>query len=275
MDISNLLTQVLNSRISALMLNDMTVANTEDRSVPYSTRLAFDSRMRSDAGQFNQSSQNMRDAAAMVEVAQSGVTAIKNELSGMYKLLSEMAGSTELSAEQYESYSLSLKQQAEIAVGLANGVEFNGMTLLNGTAGMNSDGTVVLQAGGNQMDQVFYNLVNSDIAGNEVLGNDGSMNLTNLIDKTTITSIEEAEKFHAEMTTYIDRLGGMEADYSYDIKSLNSLAVLFDNQADIYNNTVQYRSEGNGSSSAATNNNNILSEILLAGLSGNIVSGNA
>ncbi len=275
MDISSLLSQVLDSRIATLMLQDMSTPRTEDRSAPGSTRWAFDSRMESDARQFAQSSQNMRDAVGMVEVAQSGVTSIKHQLSEMHSIVAEMAGVTEMSAEQYAAYSSSLAQQAQVIAQTANGIEFNGMKLLNGTAGMNGDGTVVLQAGGDSMDQVFTNLMNNGLGTDVLSTTDGSMNLSALEAQTNITSQAEAETFLANLQTYMERLGGIEADYSYDIKALDSLSVLFDNRADIFENTIQYRSDGNGSETASNDEiSSYLSEILMGNVNGNIFSGN-
>ncbi len=274
MDMTSLLSQVMESRIASMMYSELSANERVVRDAPYSTRLAFDSRMRSDASQLNQSSQNMLDAANMVTAAQSGVTGIKNQMIEMFDIVQNMVVKDNLTAEEYNNYSQMLQNQIDVMTNTANGTTFNGMSLLNGTAGMKGDGTVVLQAGGLPMDQVFFNLLNTDL-GTEVVGVDGSMNLSALSDKINITSVDEAIAFSDALEGYITRLGSMESDYSFDIKSLNSLSTLYQGQADTFENTIQYREEGNGSNSASSEIISSYMQELLAGSgNGSIFSGN-
>lgn len=240
LDLNALLSQVMESKIASIMYQNMQTSAPR-RYRPDSTRLAFDNQMRADSGMFRQSTQNMKDAMAMVEVAQSGVTAIKNHLGQMHKMATEMATYDGMNEAQYENYSNMLKEQANLIVGLAENIEFNGMKLLNGTAGMNNDGTVVLSAGGNPMNQVFTNMLNAN--SDSVLADDGSMNLNLLKDELNITSKEEAAALVEKLNSYTDRMLGLEGDYSYDIKALENLSVLFENRADIFENAIQYKNE--------------------------------
>ncbi len=240
MDMTALLSQVLESKLSGLMYQNM--APTQGRRyVPSSTRRAFDSQMRGDAGQFRQSAQNMRDAMSMVTTAQTGVTSIKAQLTEMHKMATELA-TLDLSDEQYKAYSSALKEQSTIITGLANNLEFNGIPLLNGKGGMNGDGTVVLQGGGNAMNQEFTNLLSVKDP-EQVLNADGSMNFNALERETSVTDKAEAQALVNNLDSYIQRLDGIEANYSFDIKSFENLSVMYENNADIFENTIQYKQE--------------------------------
>lgn len=238
MDMTALMSQVMESQLAGIMYRNMPAAQ-PSRYLPSSTRRSFDSQMQADAGTFRQSSQNMKDAMAMVTVAQSGVTTIKNQLTEMYGIATEMATLDNISDEQYASYSRILKEQTDLVTSLAENIEFNGMKLLDGSAGMEGDGVVVLSAGGNPMDQELINLLNGD--SDEVLSADGTMNLNALGEEVTIANKDEAQILVDNLNNYISRLSGIEGNYSYDIKSLDNLSVLFENKADIFEGAIQYK----------------------------------
>ena len=274
MDMTALLSQVMESKIAGLMYKSMG-SQQPRRYVPDSTRRAFDSQMRGEAGVFRQSSQNMRDAMGMVTVAQSGVTAIKHHLTEMHKLATEMATDDNMSAAQYTQYSAMLKEQSDIITSLAKNLDFNGMKLMDGTAGMAADGTVVLQAGGSPMDQVFTNLLNGDGTG-AVLGPGDSMDLAAIAGETTITDKAGAAAFVDSLNTYIDRVGTIEASYSYDIKALENLSVLFENRADIFEGTIQYPNEEEtppAPEPRSTSSADVLAQFLASSQNGSIFSG--
>jgi len=273
MDMTALLSQVMESKIAGLMYQNMENTQHPRRYVPDSTRRAFDSKMRADAGVFRQSSQNMTDAMGMVSVAQSGVTTIKHHLTEMHRIATEMASFDNLTPEQYEQYSKMLKEQSDLITGMAGNLEFNGMKLLNGTAGMNDDGVVVLQAGGNPMNQVFDNLLNGDGTG-AVMGANGTMDLAALAGETAITDQAGARDFIENLNSYIDRVGSIEANYSFDIKALENLSVLYENKADIFENTIQYKQEEeNPQEEGNVNSASYLEQLLANSRSGTIFSG--
>ena len=269
MDMTNLLSQVMESKIAGLMYQNMASTH-QPRRVVDSTRRAFDSQMRGDAGVFRQSSQNMKDAMGMVSIAQSGVTTIKHHLTEMHKLATEMATDDDMTAEQYTQYSKMLKEQSDLITSLAKNLDFNGMKLMDGSAGMAGDGTVVLQAGGSPMDQVFTNLLNGAAGG--VMGADGSMNLAALAGETTITNRTEAAALVENLNKYIDRTGALEADYSYDIKALENLSTLFENRADIFEDTIQYKEEEESPQPEpkASSSPSLLEQLLASGQNGSI-----
>lgn len=268
MDMTSLLSQVMESRIAGLMYQNMQKTQRVDRSVPDSTRRAFDSKMESDAGVFRQSSQNMKDAMSMVSIAQSGVTTIKHHLTEMFKIATEMTEFDNMSDEQYRASSKMLKEQSDLIVSLAKNIEFNGMNLLDGSAGMNGDGTVVLQAGGSPMEQVFTNLLDG---GTSVMNNSGSMNLELLEPDTNITNQTEARELVEKLNTYIQRINTIEADYSFDIKALENLSVLFENKADIFENTIQYKESDDGTEQVTSAD--YLAQLMAGNSNGSIFSG--
>ncbi len=261
-DMTSLLSAVYESKLATSMYNKMESTVYTNRSVKDSTRRAFDSAMRADAAMYNQASRNMSDAMAMVEVAQSGTTAAKQYLNDMYKVATEAATLSGMSSDQYASYSASLNELAGLIVGLAENTSFNGMDLLNGTAGMNSDGTVVLQGGNSQIDQAFNNLIDSDLT--EVMGANGNMNFNLLKDEATITDQSSAAAFAANLEKYIERLEMVEANYSYDIKGLENLSLLYEDRASILENTIQYKTLEEEESSTPSTSSFYLNDILNA-----------
>lgn len=276
MDIESLLTQAMESQLSSQIYTSMASSSRESTYNSDTTRMAFDSQMRSNSAMYSVSAQNMTDAASMVTVAQTGVTTIKYQMNEMYNLATEMATLDGLTEEQYASYASQLTSQLEYIMQVANETEFNGMSLLNGTAGMNEDGTVVLSAGGNAMDQDFANLVNTDLGDNVVVGTDGSMNLAaiqtqidNLAGMSSTDAKAYSEQLMTNLETYIQRLEGIEAQYSYDIQSLTSLAVMYEDSAAIMENTIVTDTDTTTEISSA----DLLMSLLASQSSGSIVSG--
>ncbi len=267
-DMTSLLSAVYQSKLATTMYSKMESSIQTSQARPETTRMAFDSQMRSDAAVYRQASQNMTDAKAMVEVAQTGVTGIKQYLNDMYEIATEAATLSGLSSEQYQSYSQSLNEMAGLAAGMTSNISFNGMSLLNGTAGMNSDGVVVLQGGDSQIDQDFTNLADSSLT--SVLGANGSMNLNLLAGETTITDQASAQKLADDLESYIQRLEGLEANYSYDIKGLENLSLLYEDRASTFENTIQYQEAQAQTNPQATFGQDLLDDILSASSGGSV-----
>ncbi len=261
LDMTSLLTSVMESRLASQLYTNYDRQPYTGGSRTDSTRLAFDSQMRSDAAMYRQASQNMTDAQAMVEVAQSGTTAIKQHLNDMYKMATE-ASVLDMSDEQYASYSRTLAQQADLIVGLTDSISFNGMSLLNGTAGMDADGVVVLQGGNSQINQDFTNFVDADLT--QVMGDNGNMNFNLLSTETAITDQTSAKDLADKLEQYIQRLESVESGYSYDIKGLENLSLLYEDRADVLNNTIQYQTEAEQNNPETTTSTNYLDNILTA-----------
>lgn len=244
LDTNALLQSVMDSKIAALLYNSMGAQQQEDRSVPDSTRRAFLSRMRSDAVTSRQGAQNMEDAAAMVTTAQTGVTSIKQMITDMRRIAADVetnAGS--LTSDQFQSYSAQLKDYARKIVSMAESTQFNGFQLLNGTAGMNNDGVIQLQAGNSSVQEVLTNMVDSAVADPLKVLDAGRINLKNLEGLMNITDATSASAATALLGDVFKAVGGVEAKYSNDIKSLDNLKVLLESQADIFDNVKKYHSE--------------------------------
>ncbi len=262
-DMTSLLSAVMESNIASSMYKHMESTLYTPRVVEDSTRRAFDSKMRSDASVYRQASQNMADAMSMVEIAQSGTTAIKVNLNDMYKLANEAATLTGMTDEQYAAYSRSLSELASVITNQAGNTTFNGMSLLDGSAGMNADGVVVLQGGSSQINQDLTNLLDSSLT--EVIGANGNMNLNLLEGETTITDQASAQALADKLQSYINRVQGIEADYSYDIKGLENLSILYEDKANIFENTIQYKNaeeQANSSNNAVSSN--YIDELLMS-----------
>lgn len=232
-DLSALLAQISQSKITELMYGQLAGVQRESRGMPDSTRRAFDSRMRSDAGLAMQGSQNIKDAVSMVSTAQTGMTAIKQMLKDMQKLATEAAASSDqLSPEYYESVQKQLQTYADNIVKQVNSTSFNGFQLLNGSAGMNNDGIIQLQAGNSALNQVFVNMVDGTV-NTDVVDGAGKINMNNLKGFMNISSSADAKDALSLVENVLDRVTSVEAQYTYDIKSLNNLSTLLEAQADI------------------------------------------
>ena len=243
MDIDSLLQGVMNSKISTLLYNSMgEQQGTETKREAYTGRSAFLSRMRTDAATSRQGAQNMEDAATMVTTAQTGVTSIKVMLDSMRKIATDVkANAHTLTPEQFESFSNQLKDYANQMVKAAQSTEFNGFKLLNGSAGMNNDGVFQLQAGGSSLTEVLTNMLDKNADPTKVLDGE-KMNLSNMANQLSMTNGDEAQAAIDLITQVYDRVASLEARYSNDIKSLNSLAVLMESRADTFD-TVQKNHE--------------------------------
>lgn len=268
MDISALMSQFMDSKISNLMLKGMANDQRVSRALPSSARRSFDGQMESDARMLMQSSRNMKDAMTMVSVAQTGVTAMKAQLTEINRIATDLANNDSLSEEDFKNFSRVMQERAEEIIRLAEGQSFNGMSLHNGTAGLDSDGTVVLQGGGEPMDQDLFNLVDGDITG--VLGANGNVNFNNLGAELDITDKEGAKALVESLGTYIDRLGSMEGTYSNDYKSLENLSVMFEDRANIFANTIQYKD--NPENEEKVSSASYLDQLMQGGGNGSIFS---
>ncbi|MBQ7585949.1 MAG: hypothetical protein IJU40_06865 [Desulfovibrionaceae bacterium] len=270
MDYESLLMGLVNSRLTKEVNNAKQVQEREDRRMPNSTRRAFESRMRSDAAVARVAAQNMEDGMAMVNIAQTNVTAIKSQFQEMQKILTECADQDSMTQENYASADQGLLECMKEIERLAKNASFNGMNLMDGSAGTN--GVVQLQAGYSQRDQKFMNLL--DGSNNVWNQSNNSMDLrkSSLSNDLCISSAADpqaaAQNSLNKINKYIDVIAGLEAQYSYDFKSLNNLSMLFEEQADIFTEAADRSSNSSTLSRSA-----ILSQLLNASNS-SILSGN-
>ena len=257
MNYEALLMGVLNSKLTKQVNQAAQSADREDRSMPNSTRRAFESRMKGDADVARMASQNMEDGKAMVNVAQTNATAIKSQLQAIQEILTDCAYTDSFSANVLSSAGQSSGEHIDEILRLAGEASFNGMHLMDGTAGNN--GTVELQAGNSVREQKFMNLLDGSLTG--VLGSH-SMNLNLLSQELAFTDQTSAKAALANVEKYIERMQGLESQYSYDYKSLDNLSLLFEEQADIYDQARERSSSSTSSGSASTSSSSILSELL-------------
>lgn len=303
MDFESLLMGVINNRLTKLVSNAAANVDREDRGVPDSTRRAFNSRMTSDARVARMAAQNMEDAKAMVNVAQTNVTAIKSQFQKIQELLIEYGESDTLAQSDELTSGINNSLQDHIAeiVRLAKNTTFNGMNLFDGTNLTISDSSnnkngftndyqiqVVLQAGESQRNQKFINFFDNhtiatvtgssgslDIS-NVLSSTNGNMNLDNLsavlqINGTTAADRKQkAQTFLGDVQRYIERMQSLESQYSYDYKSLDNLSILFEEQADIFDKTRE-RSEKKQTSSSSLSQAALLSELLASSSNSNAV----
>ena len=236
-DTTQLLEQTMNSKITELLYTQMIGSQRKSVGDPSSTTRPFTGRLTLDSRVAVQGAQNMTDAATMVTEAQTGVTAIKSKLDEMKQIATEAATRDNLTTNDYESMQASLQKLASELVDLAGSTSFNGMQLLNGSAGMNSDGVIQLQAGNSSLKQVLVNLVDGDVTTGVL---DGSkINLNNLSGLMTVSDRGTAEAALGVLNDVYDRVYSVESQYSYDIKSLNNMSTLLKGQADILNTAVK------------------------------------
>ena len=268
MDYESILMGMINSRLTNQVNKSKQYQEREDRSMPNSTRRAFESRMKTDAAVYRVAAQNMEDAKAMVNVAQTTTTAIKSQFQEVQKILTEAATQDSRTIDDYREMNKSLIECFSEIERLATNASFNGMKLMDGTTG-NGQGsagqgvTVVLQAGGSTRNQNFMNLL--DGSGTNYTPGNPSMDLSvsNLVGTASTNATDggidysgsgslmidtsgTAANAQASAQTaldlvekYIDGITGLEAQYSYDYKSLDNLSILFEEQADIFEEAGQ------------------------------------
>ena len=258
MDMESLLMGLINSKLTNKAVAAAQLGQREDRSMPDSTRRAFESRMKADAAVARMASQNMNDAKAMVNVAQTGATSIKSQLQAIQEILTDCAKTDSLTSEHLEGASTSINEHIAEIVRLAQNTSFNGMTLMDG-----QNASVQLQAGNSPRTQSFMNLLDTSLS-TGVLGTN-SMNMNNLgaelfvTNGTSLTSQADAQAALAKMDDYIARMQNLEAQYSYDYKSLENLGILFEEQADIFDNAQKHTASTSGN---ASSNSDYLQQIL-------------
>lgn len=277
MDLDSLLSQSLNSKLTTMLLQRMYQSSTATHlAVPDSTRRAFASQMRVDARVAIQGAQNMQDAAALVTVAQTDVTGIKEKLNEMKEIAIEMSTKDTLTASDFASAQDRLQTLAKGIVDITGNSSFNGIPLLNGKAGMDKDGKIILQAGNSSREQVMVNLVDSSVAAGQ-LTNGSKINFNNLGGLINVTNQGTAKNALDVIDKALNYVSSVESRYSYDIKSLNNMSVLLMGQADIFegamkNHQTSTPDTGNNADTTDTSSKTLLSDLFGSGSVMNIIS---
>lgn len=274
LDLNDLLQNSLNSKITTQLLNKMYGSSNRSNNwgtvaVPDSTRRAFTSRMNVDSRVAIQGAQNMEDAAALVSQAQSNVTAIKDKLQEMQKIATEAATKDGLEPSTFASMQENLKKIARDIVAIAKNSSFNGISLLDGKAGLNEDGVIQLQAGNSARDQVLTNFLDSNVAAGTVVDGTGNINMENLEDLMNVSNRATGQAALNLLKDVYARVLSVESQYSYDVKSLNNMSTLLKGQSDILEAAKKNHAEAE---EKGQDGNNALMNFLSGSDSGNIIS---
>lgn len=274
LDLNDLLQNSLNSKITTQLLNKMYGSSNRSNNwgtvaVPDSTRRAFTSRMNVDSRVAIQGAQNMEDAAALVSQAQSNVTAIKDKLQEMQKIATEAATKDGLEPSTFASMQENLKKIARDIVAIAKNSSFNGISLLDGKAGLNEDGVIQLQAGNSARDQVLTNFLDSNVAAGTVVDGTGNINMENLEDLMNVSNRATGQAALNLIKDVYARVLSVESQYSYDVKSLNNMSTLLKGQSDILEAAKKNHAEAE---EKGQDGNNALMNFLSGSDSGNIIS---
>ena len=265
MDMEALLLGIVNANLAKKAVAS-SQAEREDRSMPESTRRPFESRMRADAAMARMAAQNMEDAKVMVNVAQTGVTAIKSQLQAIQEILTDCAHTDGLSAEHLSGASASVAEHIDEILRLAGDTAFNGMSLLDG-----QNSVVQIQAGNSVRKQQFANLLDSSLS--TVLDpNSSNMNLNRLSTELAFNDQAGAQTALNKIGDYIARMQNLEAQYAYDYKSLGNMSILFDEQADILDNAQKSTSRTTNTAAAPESDSDYLQQILASLGNASIIS---
>ncbi len=276
LDTSALLTDYMNSKITNMLFSRL-YGEDSPAALPESTRRAFTSRMRLDSRVALHGAQNMEDAAAMVTAAQTDITGIKDKLNQMRSITAEAMIKEGMENSDYQTARRNLLSLAEGIVGLAETSSFNGIRLLDGSAGMDRNGRIELQAGNSSFEQVLTNVLDGSVTNTVLERNGTGINLRNLekqlntiLADAAIADPDAAAAAFAEANELVagvfDRIQGIESQYSYDIKSLDNMRLLLLGQADILDNVVNNHqkdaTDGESASTTTTSSSSALSDLL-------------
>ena len=291
MDYESMLMTMVNNHLTSRVTKAQQVQQHEDRSMPNSTRRAFESRMQTDAAVYRVAAQNMEDGRDMVKVAQTGVCDIKSQLQCVEKILIDCATQESMTIGEYEEANRGLVKRFEEIEKLAKNTSFNGMNLMDGSLGNGSNGNNLnlpgvseLQSGYSQREQEFMNLLDPNVQYVDNVSIGQNTNGQNCMDlsSTTLTSIlsidvssgdpdlaqVSAQTALGRVKKYLAGIAGLEAQYSYDIKSLDNLSMLFEEQADIF---AEVGKRSSAFDKPTMSQNDILSQLLTSNSS--ILSG--
>lgn len=276
MDMEALVLGLMNARLTEKALSSASSAERESVFMEDSTRRAFDSRMKGDARVARQASQNMQDAQTMVNVAQTAATTIKEQLTGIQKTLHEAALRDNVTETEFQGMQTIVNDRIAEILRLAENTEFNGMKLMNGSAGTN--GVVEIQAGNSVRPVSLMNLL--DRNQDRSLGDGSSMNLYKLSDELDFydssdpdSARDNAAAALETVESLLDAFRSLENRYSHEYKSLGNMSLLFEEQADIFDqartdNAAMTTSTGDASSDAS-----YLDRLLTASGQSSILSG--
>ncbi len=122
--------------------------------------LAISEKMRGQIRGLDQASRNSQDAISLVQTADGGLQEVHNMVQRARELTVQAANDTYTSTDRAK-ITLELNQLAEETTAMSEKVQFNGMKLLNGSAG--SAGTLTMQVGANGGETLVIDLASANI----------------------------------------------------------------------------------------------------------------
>ncbi len=125
--------------------------------------LAISEKMRSQIRGLDQASRNSQDAISLVQTADGGLQEVHNMVQRARELTVQAANDT-YTASDREKVQLELDQLAEETTAMSKKVQFNGMKLLDGSAGTASDGKLTMQVGANAGETLTIDLASAKIS---------------------------------------------------------------------------------------------------------------
>ncbi len=177
--------------------------------------LAISEKMRSQIRGLDQASRNSQDAISLVQTADGGLQEVHNMVQRARELTVQ-AGNDTYTASDREKVQLEIDQLAEETTAMASKVQFNGMKLLDGSAG--TSGNLTMQVGANDGETLKIDL--------------GSANITslNLKSGTSISVLNSASASAALVSLDSDletisnaraNLGAYQNRLEYTVKALD------------------------------------------------------
>ncbi len=122
--------------------------------------LAISEKMRSQIRGLDQASRNSQDAISLVQTADGGLPEVHNMVQRARELTVQ-AGNDTYTASDREKVQLEIDQLAEETTAMASKVQFNGMKLLDGSAG--AGGKLTMQVGANASETLEIDLTSANI----------------------------------------------------------------------------------------------------------------
>ena len=174
-----------------------------------SASMAVSENVRAQLGGFKRAAQNINDSVSMANTAEAGYQSISDMLVKMKQVAVEAANDSVSDTERAYLQTEFTEMREEIER-LTSSLEYNGNTLLDGTAGSNSDGAITVQAGmRNSLDDqltLTLNSVNSTSLGinaTDVSDRDGAQAAVGEIDD----ALETLNTERMNIGSFVNRAG--------------------------------------------------------------------
>jgi len=171
--------------------------------------MAVSENVRAQLGGFKRAAQNINDSVSMANTAEAGYQSISDMLVKMKQVAVEAANDSVSDTERAYLQTEFTEMREEIER-LTSSLEYNGNTLLDGTAGSNSDGAITVQAGmRNSLDDqltLTLNSVNSTSLGinaTDVSDRDGAQAAVGEIDD----ALETLNTERMNIGSFVNRAG--------------------------------------------------------------------